>query len=83
MTTAIKNNKVIVYSTPTCPYCVYTKEYLKKNDVAFEDVDVTKDQSRAREMIQKSGQMGVPVTDINGDIVVGFQPNVFKQLLKI
>ncbi len=74
--------KVIIYSTPTCPYCVYTKEYMKQNGVPFEDIDVTKDQSRAREMITKSGQMGVPVIDIDGSIVVGFQPQVFQKLLQ-
>lgn len=75
-------NKVIVYSTPTCPYCMYTKEYFKEQGVAFEDVDVSKDQARAREMIMKSGQMGVPVIDINGEILVGFQPEAFAALLK-
>lgn len=77
----MKKNKVIVYSTPTCPYCVYAKDYFKKNNVAFEDVDVTKDYARAQEMIQKSGQMGVPVIDINGNIIVGFQPEAFASLL--
>lgn len=77
----MKNNKVIVYSTPTCPYCVYAKDYFKKNNVAFEDVDVTRDHARAQEMIQKSGQMGVPVIDINGNIIVGFQPEAFASLL--
>jgi glutaredoxin-like YruB-family protein len=77
----MKENKVIVYSTPTCPYCVYAKDYFKQNNVSFEDVDVTKDRSRAQEMIMKSGQMGVPVIDINGEIIVGFQPDVFQDLL--
>ncbi len=77
----MKENKVIVYSTPTCPYCVYAKDYFKQNNVSFEDVDVTKDRARAQEMIQKSGQMGVPVIDINGEIIVGFQPDVFQELL--
>ena len=75
------NKKVIVYSTPTCPYCVYAKEYFKQKGVEFEDVDVTKNESDAREMIMKSGQMGVPVIDIDSNIVVGFQPNVFEELL--
>lgn len=75
------NKKVIVYSTPTCPYCVYAKEYFKQKGVEFEDVDVTKNESLAREMIIKSGQMGVPVIDIDNNIVVGFQPNVFEELL--
>ena len=77
----MNNKKVIVYSTPTCPYCVFAKDYFKKNNVSFEDVDVTKDHSKAEEMIRKSGQMGVPVIDIDGNIVVGFRPDVFQQLL--
>lgn len=77
-----KNHKVIVYSTPTCPYCVYAKEYFDENKIAYEDIDVTKDRSKAQEMVIKSGQMGVPVIDIDGKIVVGFQPDVFEELLK-
>ena len=76
-----KENKVIVYSTTTCPYCVYAKEYFKKNNIPFEDVDVTKDRKRAQEMIQKSGQMGVPVIDINDNIIIGFQPDMFDYYL--
>jgi len=63
---------VIVYSTPTCPYCVMAKQFLKGNNIEFEDVDVSVDEARAQEMIQKSGQMGVPVLDVNGTIIVGF-----------
>lgn len=73
--------KVIVYSTPTCPYCVYAKQYFMKNGVEFTDIDVSRDHAAAKEMIQKSGQMGVPVIDIAGEIVVGFQPDVFEELL--
>lgn len=76
-----KNHKVIVYSTPTCPYCVYAKEYFKENDVAFTDIDVTKDRAKVKEMVEKSGQMGVPVIDIDGNILVGFQPKEFERLL--
>ena len=76
-----KQKKVIVYSTPTCPYCVMAKNYFKENNVPFEDVDVSADQSKAREMVQKSGQMGVPVIDIDGQVIVGFRPDVFEELL--
>jgi glutaredoxin 3 len=78
----MKENKVIVYSTPTCPYCVYAKDYFKKNNVPFEDVDVSRDRARAEEMVRKSGQMGVPVVEINGEILVGYQPEAFAELLK-
>ena len=73
--------KVIVYSTPTCPYCVYAKDFFKEKGVQFEDVDVSIDRVRAQEMIQKSGQMGVPVVDIGGEIIIGFQPEVFEELI--
>jgi len=74
---------VKVYSTPTCPYCVTLKEFLKENNIEFEDIDVSSDEKAADEMVKKSGQMGVPVADINGEIVVGFDKEKIKQLLKI
>lgn len=74
--------KVTVYSTPTCPYCTFAKDYFRENGIPFNDVDVSSDRAAAQEMITKSGQMGVPVIDIEGEIVVGFQPQVFEQLLK-
>lgn len=77
----MKNHKVTIYSTTTCPYCVYAKEYFKNKGVAFEDKNVNHDRAAGQEMIAKSGQMGVPVIDIDGQIVVGFQPNVFEELL--
>ena len=77
----MKNHKVIVYSTTTCPYCVYAKKYFKEKGVVFEDKNVGLDRAAGMEMVQKSGQMGVPVIDIDGEIIVGFQPNVFEELL--
>ena len=74
--------KVIVYSTPTCPYCFQVKDFLKEHKILFEDVDVSKHQDCAQEMIEKSGQMGVPVIDINGTIIVGFDRNAMKKVLK-
>lgn len=72
-----------VYSTPTCPYCVTLKEYLKEHNIKFEDVDVSQDEKARDEMVEKSGQMGVPVIDIDGEIVVGFEKEKISQLLKI
>ena len=72
---------VKVYSTPTCPYCIKVKEFLKSNNVDFENIDVSYDQSKAEEMIKKSGQMGVPVVDIDGDIIVGFDKDKITQAL--
>jgi len=78
-----KKSKVIVYSTPTCPYCHAAKEFLKENKIEYEDIDVSKDQAKAQEMIEKSGQMGVPVLDINGTIIVGYDKEAIKKALKI
>lgn len=68
----IAQPKVTVYSTPTCPYCVMAKRYLSERGVKYEDVDVAADQARALEMLTKTGQMGVPVLDIGGEVIVGF-----------
>ena len=73
--------KVIVYSTPTCPYCDFAEDFLRENNIEFEAVDVSQNQARAQEMIQKSGQMGVPVIDVDGNIVIGFNKAKLKQLL--
>ena len=63
---------VTVYSTPTCPYCHKAKDCLKEKGIIFEDIDVSADQEKAKEMVEKSGQLGVPVLDINGTIIIGF-----------
>lgn len=73
--------KVTVYSTPTCPYCVMAKDYLSEKNIPYDDVDVSKDPAMAREMIQKSGQRGVPVIDIDGDIIIGFDKKRIDELI--
>jgi glutaredoxin-like YruB-family protein len=73
--------KIIIYSTATCPYCKMVKEYLKNNNIEFVDFDVADDQAKAEEMIKKSGQMGVPVLDIEGKIIVGFDREKINQEL--
>ncbi|HEX3028705.1 MAG TPA: glutaredoxin family protein [Clostridia bacterium] len=70
-----------VYSTPTCPWCTVAKNYLTSKNVSFEDVDVSQNRDAAMEMIQKSGQRGVPVIDINGNIIVGFDQKTIDKLL--
>jgi len=75
--------KVIVYSTPTCPYCHAAKEFLEENKIAYKDIDVSKDQDAAQQMIEKSGQMGVPVLDIGGTIIVGYDKEAIKKALKL
>ena len=64
--------KVMVYSTPSCPFCLRVKQFLQENNIEFENIDVSTDQEKGREMVDKSGQMGVPVIDIDGEIIVGF-----------
>ena len=73
--------KVIVYSTSRCPYCRMAKQYLEGKRVEYEEVDVGADPARAREMVEKSGQMGVPVLDINGRIIVGFDRQAIDEAL--
>lgn len=70
-----------VYSTPTCPWCTVAKKYLTSKNVPFEDVDVSRDREAAMEMVQKSGQRGVPVIDINGNIIVGFDQTTIDRLI--
>jgi glutaredoxin 3 len=72
---------VIVYSTMNCPYCHMAKDYLASKKVPFEDVDVGTDRVRAQEMVDKSGQMGVPVLDINGKIIIGFDRKAIDEAL--
>lgn len=73
--------KVIVYSTPTCPYCKMAKEFLTEQHVAFEDVNVQADQAEAKKMIEKTGQLGVPVLDIDSKIIIGFDKDEIKAAL--
>ena len=73
--------QIKVYSTPTCPYCKMAKQYLASKNVVFQDVDVSQDQAAADEMVKKSGQMGVPVIDIDGQLVVGFDRQRIDELL--
>jgi glutaredoxin-like YruB-family protein len=75
--------KVIVYSTPACPYCVMVKNFLKQNHVEFTEVDVAADKAKAEELVAKTGRMSVPVTDIGGEIVVGYDTDRLKKLLGI
>ena len=73
--------QVTVYSTPTCPYCIKAKNYLKEKNVAFTHVDVSSDQGGLQEMIKVSGQMGVPVLVVDGEVIVGFdRPKIDAKL---
>ena len=70
--------KVKVYSTPTCPWCVKVKEFLKEKNVEFENIDVSENEDAAKEMMEKSGQMGVPQIEINGKVIVGFDKEAIE-----
>lgn len=74
---------VKIYTTKTCPYCVMAKDFFKQNNVKYTEIDVSSDKAAAMEMIKKSGQMGVPVIDINGTIIVGYDKEGIKKALKI
>jgi len=78
-----KSSSVKVYSTSSCPWCVKTKDFLKANNVKFQDINVTMDEKARNEMFEKSGQFGVPVTDIGGTIIVGYDKEALKKALKI
>ncbi|MBD3282143.1 MAG: NrdH-redoxin, partial [Candidatus Portnoybacteria bacterium] len=67
----------------TCPYCVTLKEFLKEHDIKFEDIDVAENEIARKEMVDKTGQMGVPVIEIDGQMVVGFNQEKIKELLNI
>lgn len=75
--------EVKIYSTPACPYCKMAKQFFKETNVAYVDIDVSLNQMAAQEMIQKSGQLGVPVIEIDGQVVVGFDKPRIKELLGI
>lgn len=75
------DHQVTVYSTPTCPYCIQVKRFLTEKGISFTDHDVATDLEARKEMVAKSNQMGVPVLDIDGTIVVGFNRAKIEELL--
>lgn len=74
---------VLIYSTPTCHYCNLTKDFLKENGVAYTDYNVAEDTAKRAEMIEKSGQMGVPVIMVKGDMMIGFNEDKLRELLAL
>lgn len=71
----------MIYTTPNCMWCKKAKEYFKEQNIAYNEIDVSRDQKQAQEMIRKSGQMGVPVIDIEGTIILGFdRPSIDRNL---
>jgi len=80
---AHKFPRVIIFTTPSCSYCRTAKRYLRQNSVPFKDVDISRDSAAARDMVRRSGQQGVPVIDIGGKIIVGFDRPKIDQYLGI
>ena len=72
---------VKVYSTPTCPWCIKAKDFLKERGVEFEDLDISSNEEARKEIMEKSGQMGVPVLDIDGKIIIGFDQDAINEAL--
>ncbi|HLD80925.1 MAG TPA: glutaredoxin domain-containing protein [archaeon] len=74
---------VKIYTTSTCPYCVMTKQFFKANNVKYDEVNVEGNPQAQKDLIEKSGQMGVPVIDVDGKIIVGYDQPALKKALKI
>ncbi|MBI2044256.1 glutathione S-transferase N-terminal domain-containing protein [Candidatus Pacearchaeota archaeon] len=74
---------IIVYTTKDCPWCKMAKEFLKSNNISYKEMDVGKNEKAAQEMVRKSGHMGVPVIDVNGNIIIGFDEEKLRKTLKL
>lgn len=73
---------VSIYTTPSCSFCVKAKQWMRENRITFKEYDVSRDQRKADEMVRKSGQMGVPVLDVHGKVIVGFDRDKIERALK-
>ena len=78
-----KTTKIKIYTTSTCPWCMKTKEFFKANNVKYDEVNVGMDEKARNEMFEKSGQFGVPVIDVNGTIIVGYDKEALKKALSL
>lgn len=78
---APQNHRVLVFTTPTCPWCVRVKQYLAQRRVPFREIDVSRDAAAARDLVRRTGQMGVPVVEIDGKPIVGFDKSRIDRLL--
>lgn len=81
MATATKTHRVLVFTTPTCSWCTRLKTYLREQKVAFREIDVSRDQRAAQDLVRRTGQMGVPVIEIDGRPIVGFDKPRIDRLL--
>ena len=78
-----KQKKVKLYTTSTCPWCMKTKDFLKANNISYNEINVALDEKARNEMFEKSGQFGVPVTEVEGTIIVGYDKEALKKALRI
>lgn len=76
-------SEVIIYTTPTCVWCKTAKKFFQEHNVAYREIDVSKDFQKAEEMVQKSGQTAVPVIEVNGEVVIGFDKPKLQELLSL
>lgn len=76
-----RTHRVLVFTTPTCPWCTRVKQYLRQRNVKFREIDVSRDAAAARDLVRRTGQMGVPVVEIDGRPVVGFDKPKIDKLL--
>lgn len=81
MSAPARPHRVLVFTTPTCPWCVRAKGYLRSRGVRFREVDVARDPNAARDLVRRTGQMGVPVIEIDGRPIVGFDQAAVDRLL--
>ncbi len=79
----VRQKRVIVFTTPTCTYCTAAKRYLRQHHIKFREVDISQDPAAARDVMRRTGSMGVPVLDIGGKIVRGFDRPKINELLAI
>ncbi|MDD3263341.1 MAG: glutaredoxin domain-containing protein [Candidatus Nanoarchaeia archaeon] len=75
--------KVILYTSMGCPFCLMVKKYLEKNEIQFKEIDIIKDEKSKNEMIEKSGQKNIPVLDVDGNIIIGYNIKEMKKYLEI
>jgi glutaredoxin 3 len=76
-------HNITIFTTETCSFCKGEKEFLKEHNIKFKEVDVGKDSAAAQKLVEKTGQMSVPVTDIDGEFIVGFDKDKLSKLLNI
>lgn len=74
---------ITIYSTPTCVYCNTLKQYLTEKHIAFQEIDVSENEQELEKMVAISGQMGVPVVEIDGNVVIGFDKEKIDEILKL